>query len=161
MKNAPAHARDAALAYTEVQVLQAPGPGQGAERNPVVQERVRRAHRYQGAYAMNAVRVGNWRHERASCSVYIGRGSKWGNPFVSRGRAKRSRFAVTEVDDPLEAYEAHVRARPELMAALLELRGQTLGCYCVSVEDSAPESRDDETCHGHVLARLVREVANG
>jgi Domain of unknown function (DUF4326) len=41
-------------------------------------------------------------------------------------------------------YEQWITDQPQLMAALDELVGKTLGCWC------APQP-----CHGHVLARLV------
>ncbi len=45
-------------------------------------------------------------------------------------------------------YEQWVRSQPELIAALPELEGKTLGCWC------APDA-----CHGDVLARLAAEHA--
>jgi hypothetical protein len=68
--------------------------------------------------------------------VYIGRPSKWGNPFTveSRGREQAIRLYI----DWLEQ-------QPALVAAIVpELRGKTLGCWC------APKA-----CHGDVLARLA------
>lgn len=74
--------------------------------------------------------------KRAPSDVYIGRPSKWGNPFTI-GR-DGSREAV------IQAYLDYILTRPDLIAALPELRGKTLGCWC------APLS-----CHGHVLAYLA------
>jgi hypothetical protein len=70
--------------------------------------------------------------------VYIGRPSKWGNPFPVGNVYSR--------DEALEMYERHVRDSPELLAALPELAGKTLGCFC------APSD-----CHGFVLLKLLRE----
>lgn len=97
-------------------------------------------------------RVGHWK--RDLCDVYIGRGSVWGNPFVYRGAAKDSQYTVTEVNDPISAYEDHVYDRLDLLLALPSLRGLTLGCWCVTLDDPAPPP---ERCHGHVLARLAHE----
>lgn len=58
-------------------------------------------------------RVGHVRDDAGAVEVYVGRGTIWGNPFVPRGRAALSRFTVTESDDPLSDYEAHVRSRPD------------------------------------------------
>lgn len=96
-------------------------------------------------------RVGHVRHDAGAVEVYVGRGSDWGNPFVPRGRAALSRFAVTESDDPLGDYEAHVRARPDLMARLVELHGRVLGCYCIRLGQRTRTER----CHAQVLARLA------
>ena len=94
-------------------------------------------------------RVGHWK--RDACDVYIGRGSRWGNPYVPLGWGRRSKHAVIEHADPLGAYEAHVRASPQLMAALPSLRGKALGCWCVRLGSPSTPER----CHGHVLARMA------
>jgi Domain of unknown function (DUF4326) len=68
--------------------------------------------------------------------VYIGRPSKWGNPFVVGKHGSREQV--------IERYERSLLADAALMAALPELRGKVLGCWC------APRS-----CHGDVLVRLA------
>jgi hypothetical protein len=78
--------------------------------------------------------------KRAAHDVYIGRPSKWGNPFVI-GRAGTR-------DDVIARYEAWLLEQPELVDALPELAGKTLGCWC------APRA-----CHGDVLARLANARA--
>jgi hypothetical protein len=84
---------------------------------------------------MSDRRVVHCKHE--PFDVYIGRPSKWGNPFkVGAGGFTR--------DAASRMYEDYVTGRPELMAALPELRGKVLGCYC------APKP-----CHGDVLVRLA------
>ena len=78
--------------------------------------------------------------------VYIGRavpeleveGRKWGNPVVLEDDSDAERDRV------LAVYRAWIVEQPELMAALEELRGKRLGCWC------APLS-----CHGDVLAELA------
>ena len=71
-------------------------------------------------------------------AVYIGRPSKWGNPFLmTRGLSRE--FVI-------EKYREWLFERPELIeAAKRELAGRDLICYC------APRA-----CHGDVLL----EVAN-
>lgn len=73
---------------------------------------------------------------REPYDIYIGRPSKWGNPFKVTER--RSRAAA------VEDYRQYIQGRPELLAALPELTGKKLGCYC------APQQ-----CHGDVLAELA------
>jgi hypothetical protein len=68
--------------------------------------------------------------------VYIGRPSKWGNPFVVGKHGSREQV--------IERYERWLLSNDALMATLPELRGKVLGCWC------APRS-----CHGDVLARLA------
>lgn len=69
--------------------------------------------------------------------VYIGRGSRWGNPFRITDDCTRAQ-AIT-------LYELHLLRRPDLLARVGELYGLTLCCYC------APEP-----CHGDVLARYAQ-----
>jgi hypothetical protein len=74
---------------------------------------------------------------RAHYDVYIGRPSKWGNPFVLGKDGSRA--------EVITKYRAYLLANRKLMADIGELRGKILGCWC------APQA-----CHGDVLA----EVAN-
>jgi len=68
--------------------------------------------------------------------VYIGRPSKWGNPFVVGKHGARG--------ECIALYENWLRQNATLFAALDELRGLVLGCWC------APRA-----CHGDVLVRLA------
>jgi hypothetical protein len=70
--------------------------------------------------------------------IYIGRPSKWGNPFIIGKDGSR-----TEV---IKKYEIWIKEQPELMAALPELVGKKLGCHCKPL-----------LCHGDVLLTLIRE----
>lgn len=70
--------------------------------------------------------------------VYIGRPSKWGNPFVIGKDGSR--------DEVIELYSNYLRIRLDLVGALPELKGKTLGCWC------APNP-----CHGDILVRLANE----
>lgn len=79
--------------------------------------------------------VVNKRSERFD--VYIGRPSKWGNPFVIGEHGTREQV--------IAKYEAWIKTQPQI-ADLAELRGKVLGCFC------APKP-----CHGDVLARLADE----
>jgi len=73
--------------------------------------------------------------------VYIGRPSKWGNPFVIGKDGDR--------EGVINKYEAYIMNRPDLLDALSELRGMVLGCYCKPL-----------ACHGDVLARLADDGVN-
>jgi hypothetical protein len=78
-------------------------------------------------------------------AVYIGAASKWA--FRRRTRTPRGAAGRAIVEERLRRYEEHVRASPELMASLHELRGKDLACWC------APQP-----CHGDVLLKLVAEI---
>jgi len=69
-------------------------------------------------------------------AVYIGRPSKWGNPFVIGKHGTR--------DQVVARYRAYLLANAALMAALPELAGKHLVCWC------APDA-----CHGDVLVELA------
>jgi len=90
---------------------------------------------------------------RDGCDTYVGRPSKWGNPYAQPG--KRSQFKIIESIDPLGDYERHVLSTPALVAALPSLRGKVLGCWCVGLDDPIPASKAEERCHAQVLARLA------
>jgi hypothetical protein len=74
--------------------------------------------------------------------VYVGRNpkwlppSKWGNPFVVGTHGARG--------ECIGLYEGWLRENAALFAALDELRGLVLGCWC------APRA-----CHGDLLVRLA------
>lgn len=75
--------------------------------------------------------------------VYVGRGSKWGNPYSH----KEGTLAEEVVDSRFEAvkkYEEYLLSNDELMSSLSELRGKTLGCWC------KPKS-----CHGDILLKYA------
>lgn len=81
--------------------------------------------------------VANLRSE--GCQVYVGRPSKWGNPF------KAGRDGTRE--EVISKYESYIRAKPELVAAAKrELKGKVLGCWCAPL-----------ACHADVLARIANE----
>lgn len=82
-------------------------------------------------------------NDRGGFDVYIGRavrrrgfeGSKWGNPFP---------LAMGTREQVIEAFRQHLLASPDLLAALPELRGKRLGCWC-----------KPQACHGDVLAEMA------
>ncbi len=77
--------------------------------------------------------------KRASFDVYIGRPSKWGNPFaIGRDGSRR---------DVIEKYRAWLEGNTELLAALPGLRGKVLGCWCTP-----------KACHGDVLAEMANDL---
>lgn len=69
--------------------------------------------------------------------IYIGRPSKWGNPFAIGPDGDR--------DEVIRKYKEWIETKPELLKALPELRGKVLGCWC-----------KPEPCHGDVLLSLMK-----
>lgn len=74
--------------------------------------------------------------------VYIGRPSKWGNPFSHKALPNAVKCPTRE--DAVKSYREWLLSQPELLARLPELKGKVLGCWC------APQ-----LCHGHILAELA------
>ena len=71
--------------------------------------------------------------------TYIGRPSKWGNPFIVGKDGTR--------EEVIQKYREWLLSQDELLASLPELKGRRLGCWC------APKA-----CHGDVLQELVNEL---
>lgn len=68
--------------------------------------------------------------------IYIGRPSKWGNPFSIGKDGTRS--------EVIRKYEDWILSNDELMKDIHELEGKVLGCWC-----------RPRACHGDVLANLA------
>ena len=73
---------------------------------------------------------------RDSYDVYIGRNSKWGNPFKIGIDGTR--------EDVIEQYRDWIQTQSHLLNSLEELRGKTLGCFC-----------SPQACHGDILVELL------
>lgn len=74
----------------------------------------------------------------AQYDVYIGRPSKWGNPYVVGRDGTR--------EEVIQKYREYIKDQPELLEQLEELRGKTLGCFCKPL-----------SCHGDVLIELLEQ----
>lgn len=75
---------------------------------------------------------------RSNYDVYIGRGSKWGNPFVIGQDGSR--------DEVIEKYHEWILTQPQIKD-LEELRGKRLGCFC-----------KPNRCHGDILVELLNDL---
>jgi hypothetical protein len=79
--------------------------------------------------------------------IFIGRGSRWGNPF-SHMYGTTATWIVDSREEAITQFEKWFRAQPEMVAmAKRELHGRTLGCYC---SPGLP-------CHGDVLIKIANE----
>lgn len=72
-------------------------------------------------------------------NIYIGRPSKWGNPFLIGRDGTR--------EEVIEKYRQWILTQPQLMNDLKELKNKTLGCWCRPL-----------LCHGDVLVELVNQL---
>jgi len=81
--------------------------------------------------------------------VYIGRPSKWGNPFthIQDGNTK-AKYICSSRKEAIEKYRQWITkgGGRYLLQHIGELRGKTLGCWC-----------KPQTCHGDVLVELAND----
>ena len=68
--------------------------------------------------------------------IYIGRPSKWGNPFSIGQDGDRA--------EVLDKYRQWLESNPELLVQLEEIRGKVLGCWC-----------SPKPCHGDILLEVA------
>lgn len=88
-------------------------------------------------------RVVNLYHE--AYDVFIGRGSKWGNPFTHiKDKTTLADVIVETREEAIERYREYLEGNQELLDSLGELEGKVLGCYC------KPDS-----CHGDILLEFL------
>lgn len=76
---------------------------------------------------------------------YIGRPSKWGNPF-SHLNGTLAKYKANSREEAIEKYEEWIRNNPKLLSDLPELEDKVLGCWCKPL-----------ACHGDILLKLLRE----
>jgi len=78
--------------------------------------------------------------------VYIGRPSKWGNPY-SHLENTLADFQVNTREEAIEKYREWIRDQSHLLNSLFELKDKVLGCWC-----------SPKPCHGDVLIELLKEL---
>lgn len=83
--------------------------------------------------------------------------SRWGNPYRIGEDGTRQ--------EVLEKYEAAARhwledahEGPTLREELLELRGETLACWCCEPRDRILTTEDETVCHAQIILRLADEL---
>jgi hypothetical protein len=76
--------------------------------------------------------------QKEKFDVYIGRPSRWGNPFrIGRDGTRRQ---------VIRKYEAWLLSQPNLLDELKELKGKVLGCWC-----------KPKACHGDILVKYLEK----
>jgi len=82
-------------------------------------------------------RVLNKRRETGG--VFVGRPTKWGNPFIMPKDGNR--------EEVVEKFRVYLQEHPELvLAAKQELRNRNLVCFCAPL-----------ACHGDILLKIANE----
>lgn len=80
--------------------------------------------------------------------VYIGRPSKYGNPYSSK-ESSLARQSTASLSESLDRFELEMRMLPldTLAEWSKELKGKRLGCWC-----------HNSSCHGTVIANVLEEM---
>ena len=78
--------------------------------------------------------------KKESYDIYIGRPSKWGNPFQIGTDGTR--------EEVIEKFRNWILSQSNLVKDLHEIKGKTLGCWC-----------KPKVCHGDILVELI-ETSN-
>lgn len=80
--------------------------------------------------------------------IYIGRPTKWGNPYSHKPSGTLASYVVATRDEAIDAYRKWITEGEgkHLLNDLHELKDKTLGCWC------KPKS-----CHGDVLIELLNQ----
>ncbi len=82
-------------------------------------------------------------------AVYVGRPTKWGNPFPLTGLVMASGTSERERHQAVvEQYRRWIQTQPKLLASLRELSCKDLACWCSPLP-----------CHADVLLDLAAEAA--
>lgn len=94
------------------------------------------------------MKVYNKHHKNApGDAVYIGRPSKWGNPFTHLKTKTSAEVLVATREEAVSRYKEWLLGQPELVAAAKrELKGRDLVCWCCPA-----------ACHGDVLIEIANQ----
>lgn len=81
--------------------------------------------------------------------IYIGRPTKWGNPFSDKRWNTAPNFQVKNRQEAIEKHKEWILTNTYLMKDLQELKGKTLGCWC-----------KPKPCHGDILVELIDKLTS-
>jgi hypothetical protein len=87
--------------------------------------------------------------KKSKYDVYIGRPSKWGNPFTHiADKTTLAKYLVSTRSESIEKYKEWILEGDgnHLLNDLHELKGKILGCWC-----------KPNNCHGDILAELANK----
>lgn len=88
--------------------------------------------------------------------IYIGRPSKWGNPFTHIGdKETLAEHIVSSREEALTKYRSYLLSNKELMDSILELDGKVLGCWCVEDSNNPPLPY---VCHGQIILEIITQT---
>lgn len=87
---------------------------------------------------------------------YIGRPSKWGNPFTHiSDKDTLAEYIVDSREDALIKFREYLLNNEELMSTIMELDGKVLGCWCIHDSSNPPYPY---ICHGQIIAEIITKI---
>lgn len=79
--------------------------------------------------------------------IYVGRPSKFGNPFTHHQHLGGNLVIVDTREEAIARYEEWIHSQPELMAAAKqELKNKILACHCLPLD-----------CHATILLKIAND----
>jgi hypothetical protein len=82
--------------------------------------------------------------KKSKFDVYIGRPSKYGNPF-SHKEDTLAQFKTSTKEESLQRYKEWLLSQPSLISEMkVELKGKILGCWCSPAR-----------CHGDIIIEVI------
>lgn len=85
--------------------------------------------------------------KKSPYDVYIGRPSKWGNPYSRKPGL--ARYKVTTKAEAINKHREWVLSQPDMIEKIRhELRGKILGCWC----------DNPNACHGFILWKIANNI---
>ncbi|MFW6247373.1 MAG: DUF4326 domain-containing protein [bacterium] len=95
--------------------------------------------------------------KKESYDIYVGRPSKWGNPFSHKENTK-AKYKTSSIKEALDKYRDWIEngEGQYLLKDLCELKGKTLGCWCGHFTEDSKAYR----CHGQILIELVKKYCS-
>ncbi len=88
--------------------------------------------------------------------VYIGRPSKWGNPFTHiEDKETLAEFVVTSREEAISKYREYLLNNTTLMDNIMELDGKILGCWCIKDSNNPPIPY---VCHGQIILEIINQI---
>lgn len=79
--------------------------------------------------------------------VYVGRPSKWGNPYTHLEKPTLAEHIVDSVDDALIEYEKYLIDNDILFNSLYELKYKKIACWC-----------KNKKCHAYIIKKYVDKL---
>ena len=91
--------------------------------------------------------------KHSECDIYIGRPSKYGNPYSSK-ESKLAQFHVSTLEESLLGFRNYLINNKQLLIDIEELRYKIIGCFCT--ESKEYKVGDKIVCHGQIIQMYLQ-----